>query len=742
MYIHIYIIYTQCYISKISDPTTRLTPYLTVMACNRPELDNLKELLTCPVCFNTFNNPRHLGCGHQFCEECLRSIADRHVDGDVICPTCRVLTVVHGDVTSLPRAVLTSQIQETVEYLPHKQKQTPTKKRKRLLTCEEAKCSEVATKRCMKCGRNACDKCINKHDRLKHKTVVIKEELFCSTHVKDVVTFYCEDCKVGVCEFCLLEDHEGHHTEDIENKAEEVRGKLQNVIKDVESIDREYKIIESNIRSNLVENARNEKKFQDKAAKYVKILRDAVKIIEETSEDCLERMRGIKKKLKDLSTQNTNLRTVKRNLIDSSKKLIEEKTEGVVTRLSKGEALHKQYLKTETFHDNIRTGDTNYCTGGFEVLERVVEKCVSALQTRDSKSYVKTDKTVIKQRKPKSCSIGISTEFIPKVTMVTVAQQTENQTSTDSMATENQLHIHTITKVKELDTEYLNGLLIDKQDHRIVVRNNSLSEKPLVTFDYHGNQMSATGYRIGFVDRTIRSMALDTKRGLYLLPRMDKLYRVDRSGQETGTFQIKGNTSIDLFGVTYLSVEDLYVVTDIENDEIIILDPNTKQEVKRLKGEGRSTFDSPESVTVYIDRIDNKSVIVVSDTVNNRVVEMDLHGQFIRQYGKTGNMAKRFCETIGVCVDDNRNRVFVCDHGNHRIMSCLHASNGQVQKTCLLTKEQLGGDRPFHIDYDSDSGLLVVSTFKYDVGESKWFNGKLHIYSLPVHIHKRRYRRV
>ena len=92
------------------------------MACNRPELDDLKELLTCPVCFNTFNNPRNLGCGHQFCEECLRSIADRHVDGDVICPTCRALTVVHGDVTSLPRAVLTSQIQETVEYLPHKPK--------------------------------------------------------------------------------------------------------------------------------------------------------------------------------------------------------------------------------------------------------------------------------------------------------------------------------------------------------------------------------------------------------------------------------------------------------------------------------------------------------------------------------------------------------------------------------------------------------------------------------------------
>ena len=279
------------------------------MACNRPELVNLKELLTCPVCFNTFNNPRHLGCGHQFCEECLRSIVDRHVDGDVICPTCRALTVVHGDVTNLPRAVLTSQIQETVEYLPHKEK--PAEKLKLCLSCEELPCSEVATKRCMKCLRNVCDKCINKHERLKHKTANIRQELFCSTHPKDVVTFYCEDCKVGVCEFCLLEDHEGYHAEDIENKAEEVRGRLQNMIKDGESFDRKYQTIESNIRANLVEIATDEKKFQDKVEEYLRPHREAIKMIDKTSDDYLEKTKASRLKLTDLLTQNTDIKTLK-----------------------------------------------------------------------------------------------------------------------------------------------------------------------------------------------------------------------------------------------------------------------------------------------------------------------------------------------------------------------------------------------------------------------------------------------
>ena len=327
------------------------------------------------------------------------------------------------------------------------------------------------------------------------------------------------------------------------------------------------------------------------------------------------------------------------------------------------------------------------------------------------------------------CSVGISTEPNPKVTMVTVAQQTEDQTSMVAMTTQNQLHIHTITKVKEVDMG-IGGLVIDKQNQRIVVRTGPGNDHLLVTFDYLGNRVCGMGKGVRFVDNTIRSIALDTKRGLYLLPTTDKLYRVDRSGQETDYILILGN--VNLCGVTYLSVEDLYVVTDRNNHNVIILNPNNIQEVRSFHGNGSDTFVHPLSVTSYVDQLHNKSVIVVSDTVNNRVVEMDLHGQFIRQYGKKGNLTKRFKEPRSVCVDVKQDRVFVCDRGNHRIMSCLHASNGQVQKTCLLTKEQLGGDRPFYIDYDSDSGLLVVSTYTVDSSDNIYYNGKIHIHFLPV----------
>ena len=45
-------------------------------------------------------------------------------------------------------------------------------------------------------------------------------------------------------------------------------------------------------------------------------------------------------------------------------------------------------------------------------------------------------------RNTNMCSVGISTEPNPKVSMVTVAQQTEDQHSLGAMATQNQIQIH------------------------------------------------------------------------------------------------------------------------------------------------------------------------------------------------------------------------------------------------------------------------------------------------------------
>ena len=40
---------------------------------------------TCPICLDTFTNPKHTRCGHKFCSGCL----EKALKFDPFCPTCK-----------------------------------------------------------------------------------------------------------------------------------------------------------------------------------------------------------------------------------------------------------------------------------------------------------------------------------------------------------------------------------------------------------------------------------------------------------------------------------------------------------------------------------------------------------------------------------------------------------------------------------------------------------------------------
>ena len=56
----------------------------------------LNKELECPVCLDTFKQPKLLGCTHTFCMECLEKLV-KEVDvgsKEISCPTCREATKV------------------------------------------------------------------------------------------------------------------------------------------------------------------------------------------------------------------------------------------------------------------------------------------------------------------------------------------------------------------------------------------------------------------------------------------------------------------------------------------------------------------------------------------------------------------------------------------------------------------------------------------------------------------------
>jgi len=72
----------------------------------------LDELLRCPVCLDTFREPRTLCCLHTFCTECLEGCR-RLLRRDIECPVCkRVSSLPPAGVRGLPTDYRIEQIRD------------------------------------------------------------------------------------------------------------------------------------------------------------------------------------------------------------------------------------------------------------------------------------------------------------------------------------------------------------------------------------------------------------------------------------------------------------------------------------------------------------------------------------------------------------------------------------------------------------------------------------------------------
>ena len=78
-----------------------------------------KDILECPICFETLRQPRTLPCQHTFCDPCLR----RHLTASgshrtLTCPTCRSnVNLKRSGVDSLPLNNFMGELQSQLEKL-------------------------------------------------------------------------------------------------------------------------------------------------------------------------------------------------------------------------------------------------------------------------------------------------------------------------------------------------------------------------------------------------------------------------------------------------------------------------------------------------------------------------------------------------------------------------------------------------------------------------------------------------
>ena len=182
--------------------------------------DTLKNViaqsLECPVCLNTFTDPKILSCSHTYCKACLDNLLECHGNDQMLrCPVCRAETQVpNREVSKLPASLALKSLIEDMKS--------------QYQFCSNCKSEDKpqAVVYCQDCGRYFCITCHNTHsqwpDFISHEVLAMSEIVSgkvsvrryrkCRKHPKEDEECFCSDCRRFACFRCVVMEHtnEGH----------------------------------------------------------------------------------------------------------------------------------------------------------------------------------------------------------------------------------------------------------------------------------------------------------------------------------------------------------------------------------------------------------------------------------------------------------------------------------------------------------------------------------------------------
>ena len=185
-------------------------------------LELLEKQVQCPICLETYRDPKALACLHAYCRECIQLLLlKQQRDQEVECPQCRsVVTVAGNDPTSLPTVFFINGLIDVYDIL----KKVDSNE----IACQNC-CEAKSISFCHTCSMFICASCTNAHIKMKvfegHKTVAISEmregaliqlptknqlTSTCQKH-KGEMKLYCFKCEQLICRDCTLVDHAGHN---------------------------------------------------------------------------------------------------------------------------------------------------------------------------------------------------------------------------------------------------------------------------------------------------------------------------------------------------------------------------------------------------------------------------------------------------------------------------------------------------------------------------------------------------
>ena len=613
--------------------------------------------LTCPICYQLFNNPKYLPCHHSYCEQCLEKM---QVQNKIICPECRKeATVPPGGVKDLPNNFF---INRMVDELVLKRKVEGEEEVK----CDECDEDESVVAYCPECNSFLCQFCYETHKRNKrfrgHGIVPLTElrsnkdatiqpkakALICKEHDIELL-FYCETCDQLICMYCTVKEHNGHNHDTVKKMATKHRNELKDVTAPVDEMIRDLSEAHDNI---------------DKMKKKIRQQGDEVdKKIDQHYNELVQKLMKQKEQVKQQAHD-----------------AVSQKEKALTVQLEEVEYAQAEVLSMKELKDAIeKSSDQEALSAKKQVIDRMQ-------QITDKFNKLNTDPLQ-----------SATMEFVPS--KESFPQFGQLFTHIDPGACEVVNLPNHITVGKELKfsiiTKYRNGSQCSLGGSQVFVRlesNTGEVTSAQVRDNNDGSYMASVVVQQGVeVKLSAFVNGQQIKGSPYIVVVQCDYSRV---GKPSKIVNNDGNMGFP-WGIAF-GKNGMWAVADNTKHCVYIFD-GQDQLIKKIgsHGNGNGQLNRPEGVT-----FDSNNHLYVADYGNNRVQKFEVSGKYLQQIGSYGNGNGQLNGPIGITIHNNK--VFVTENSNCSI-SVFH-TNGQFSH--VIGKEQLGG--PYDVIVNTNNQLVVA----------------------------------
>ena len=592
------------------------------------------DFLTCPVCHETFDNPKYLPCHHTYCMVCIKRLIK---DFRVKCPECcKEYRIATGGAEDLPSNFFIYRLVDEITIL---QKVKGDEE----ISCDKCKKKKQAVSYCMNCGIFMCQLCHNYHSEsmdydghhiapiaeLKGKESVslkVQDSLMkCKKHKLELL-FYCADCEQLICMYCTVKDHKDHNHDTVEVMAAKLRDdpRDKKVIEELKKVEKKLSNKENNI-GKMLNDTDVQVKKEDK--KMEEFYNDLIKKIELEKKEKKERLykvasqmkTSLERQLEEVGSAQTKVKDVTRlynSLEESSDQELLSSMKEVVSQVSKVvdscRKVSAQPVKLPSFafvptgtqptqFGTLHTGATSCCSTVEGIPQHAVKgQAVNAKVTAVDRCGVVggNSKVVVDIVERKWCSV--------------VARDHGNGSYSASFVPESDGEVKVSVSA--------DGQLIKSSPYNVpVCRDYRAVDKPSKVVTANGEMRLPWG--VAFGNDGIWAAASQSKHCVHVFDSQDQLVRaIGRYGSNNGELDYPKGIAFDKKNYLYVADYTNHRVQKFTIDGKYVLQFGNK-------GKQNEQLNGPCGIGVHQGRV------YVAEWLNSRVSVFQLDGQFCRTIG-------------------------------------------------------------------------------------------------------------